>query len=80
MEVTEDGSGYTESAKRIFGDHYDEFAKVNSDEETREKTRAQIIANYVAANNLQITAYKDYGWDPVILPEENIDSFYSTLD
>ncbi len=80
MDVTEDGSGFTESAKKIFGDRYDAFMKDGEDEKLREETRAQIIANYVAANNLDITAYQDYGWDPVTLPEENIDSFYSKLD
>ena len=80
MEVVADGSDFDESAKKIFGKHYDEFVKVNSDDKAREETRAQIIANYVAANNLSITAYQDYGWDPVPLPEENIDSFYSILD
>ena len=80
MEVVEDGSGYTESAKKIFGSHFDAFEKMNGDEELRENTRAQIIANYVAANQLSIKTYQDFGWDPVELPEENIDSFYSTLD
>ena len=80
MDVVEDGSGFTESAKKIFGKYYDSFMKDGEDEKLREETRAQIIANYVAANNLNITAYKDYGWDPVKLPEENIDSFYSKLD
>lgn len=80
MDVTEDGSGFDESAKKIFGDHYDDFMKIQSDQDEREKVRAQIIANYVAANNLNITAYKDYGHDAVLLPDENIDSFYSTLD
>ena len=80
MEVVEDGSGFTESAKKIFGKEYDAFMKDGEDEKLREETRAQIIANYVAANNLDITAYQDYGWDPVSLPEENIDSFYSVLD
>ena len=79
-EIVEDGSNYTESAKRIFGDHYSDFEKLYADDKAREQTRAQIIANYVAANDLQITAYKDYGWDPVTLPQENIDSFYSILD
>ena len=69
-----------ESAKKIFGDHYNEFEKLSADDKASEQTRAQIIANYVAANNLKITAYQDYGWDPVTLPEENIDSFYSVLD
>ena len=80
MEVLEDGSKSDQSAKKIFGKHYDECMKVISDEKLREKTRAQIIANYVAANNLDITQYQDYGWDPVKLPEENIDSFYSVLN
>ncbi len=80
MDVVEDGSGYTESAKKLFGEYYDAFSKAVSDDQLREETRAQIIANYVAANDLAITAYQDYGWDPVSLPEENIDSFYSILD
>lgn len=80
MDITEDGSGFTESAKKIFGKYYDTFMKDGEDDKLLEKTRAQIIANYVAANNLSITAYQDYGWDPVTLPEENIDSFYSKLD
>lgn len=80
MEVTEDGSGFEKSAKKIFGEHYDEFMGLGEDEDYRENIRAQIIANYVAANNLSIKEYKDYGWDPVALPEENIDSFYSKLD
>lgn len=80
MDVVEDGSGFTDSAKKIFGKYYDSFMKDGEDEKLREETRAQIIANYVAANDLKITAYKDFGWDPVTLPEENIDSFYSKLD
>ena len=80
FDIVADGSDYTPSAKKIFGDHYDDFVKLNSDQEKREEIRAQIIANYVAANNLNITCYKDYGWDPVTLPEENIDNFYSKLN
>ena len=80
MDIVEDGSGNTASAKKIFGKHYDEYVKSMADEEACEKIRAQIIANYVAANDLPIKAFKDYGWDPVPLPEENIDNFYSQLD
>ncbi len=80
MELVEDGSSYTESAKKIFGEHYDEFSKTISDSDATEKIRAQIVANYVFANGLSVTAIQDYGWDPQTLPEENIDSFYSTLD
>ena len=80
MDIVEDGFGFKESAKKIFGENYDLFMKEGEDEKVREEIRTQIVANYVAANNLNITAIKDYGWDPVALPEENIDSFYSKLD
>lgn len=80
MDVVEDGNKYEESAKEIFGKYYDKFTEIESDSDAREAVRAQIISNYVFANNLSITAYQDYGWDPVTLPEENIDSFYSILD
>ena len=80
MEIVEDGSDFTESAKKIFGEHYDKFQKLTEDTDEREKTRAQIIANYVAANALSIKSYQDSGWDPVTLPEENIDNFYGELD
>ncbi len=78
--IVEDGSNFDDSAKEIFGDYYDDFMKAHSDQELADKTRAQIIANYVAANNLAIKQYQDFGWDPVALPEENIDNFYSILD
>ena len=78
MDVVADGSDSIPSAQKIFGDYYDKY--MNIDRDAEEVTRGQIIANYVAANNLKITAYQDYGWDPVTLPAENIDSFYSTLD
>lgn len=79
MDVVADGSDYTPSAKKIFGDRYEKVIAVIGDDELRERTRAQIIANYVALNGLDINAYKDYGWDPVSLPPENIDTFYSDL-
>lgn len=80
MELVGDGSDFEPTARKIFGDHYQELIDSSADEKGRRETRAQIIANYAAANDLDITAYQDYGWDPVTLPEENIDSFYSILD
>ena len=80
MEQVGDGSDYDPTAKKIFGKYYEDLIRSDADTEAFEATRAQIIANYVAANDLDITAYKDYGWDKVVLPEENIDSFYSQLD
>lgn len=80
FDVVLDGNQFDASAKEIFGDKYDAFIKMNSDQDDREKVRAQIISNYVFANNLDIKYYQDYGWDKVELPEQNIDSFYSTLN
>ncbi len=80
MDRVEDGSSYEPTAKKIFGKYYDEFIKTTSDTDKRNGTRAQIVANYAAANNLDVTAIQDYGWDPIPIPEENIDSFYSDLD
>ena len=65
-----DGSQYMPTAKKIFGERYDEFQRIAGDEEGREKVRAQIIADYVSANGLAVTAYQDFGWDPVPLSED----------
>ena len=79
FDAVEDGSNFTPTAKKIFGDYYDAFIKVNSDQDKREEIRAQIISNYAAANDLPITGYQDYGWEKKALPTENIDSFYSDM-
>ena len=80
FDRVEDGSNWDPSAKKLFGKHYDGLLKLMDNSEQNEATRMQIIANYVAANNLKITKVQDYGWDPVELPPENIDNFYSKLD
>ena len=49
-----------------------------SDDAEKERVWTQILANYVAANGLDYKYVKDYGWDPIELPAENIDSFYSS--
>jgi hypothetical protein len=67
FEVVEDGANYEPSAKDIFEERYDDFVQVSSDDTTREKVRAEIIANYVKANGLEVTKYQDEGWDPVDL-------------
>ncbi|QFJ55953.1 hypothetical protein [Pseudobutyrivibrio xylanivorans] len=80
FEAVGDGADYEPTAKKIFGKYYEDLVKSGENTEENEALRAQIISNYVFANNLSIKAYKDYGWDPVSLPEQNIDSFYSQLD
>lgn len=68
FEVVEDGAGYTESAKRIFGDNYDAFCEINSNAEKREDVRLYYVADYVKKHNLQVKMLQDYGWPAVALP------------
>jgi len=63
LEVVEDGSRYTGSAKRIFGKHYGAFTKMQSDTELRERKRVEMIGDYVRVNKLPISGYQDYGWE-----------------
>jgi hypothetical protein len=37
--------------------------KIYSDQDVREKKRAESIRDYVKANGLPITKYQDYGWE-----------------
>lgn len=68
FEQVQDGGNYDSSAKEIFGDKYDAFVKVSSDDKARDELRGKILADYVKANGLTVTKYQDYGWDPVNLP------------
>lgn len=67
FDVCEDGGGFDASAKKIFGDYYDAFTKVQSDDKAREKVRKATIAKYVKDHGLKVTKYQDEGWDPVNL-------------
>ena len=70
FEQVEDGHGNEASAKRIFGDLYNFFHKVNSDEVSREQVRAEFIARYVKEHNLPVKYYQDYGWPAKEIPAE----------
>ncbi len=68
FEQVEDGHGNEASARRIFGDMYEAFHGINSDEETREEARSLAIARYVKANNLPVKFYQDFGWPAKEIP------------
>ena len=68
FDQVEDGARNIESAKRIFGDMYNFFDTVNSDEKSRERIRAEYIANYVKEHNLPVKYYQDYGWPAQEIP------------
>ncbi len=43
------------------------FAAADLKEKANEEIRTRFIRDYVEANGLAVTAYRDYGWDPVPL-------------
>ena len=62
FDQVEDGSRFLPTAKKIFGDNYDVFLSINSDEKKREMLRAEGLAKYVKEQGLSATMYQDYGW------------------
>lgn len=64
-----DGSTFLPTAKQIFGERFEEFQKVNSDQTGREEARKNAIAAYVYKHNLPVKVYKDYGWPAVEIPK-----------
>lgn len=69
FDAVEDGAGNMESGKRIFGDNYDAFWEVNSNQEKREDIRLHYVAEYVKKHNLPVKMVQDYGWPVVALPK-----------
>ena len=57
-----DGSSYLPTAKKIFGENFDAFQAINSDEKKREQLRADVLTSYVKKHHLTATMYQDYGW------------------
>lgn len=67
FEQTEDGAGNEASAKRIFGDHYDIYWNMHSNERVREAVRQEQLGEYIRCHGLNIRYYQDYGWPAVEL-------------
>ena len=71
MEEAGDGEDYVEDIERFadgdqeLADQY--FAGADLGAEANQAIRTQFIKAYVEANGLNITAYQDYGWEPVKL-------------
>lgn len=59
-----DGADNMLSAERIFGDKFDAFQKMVSDEADREEARNRAIAEYALKHDLDVTLFQDFGWDP----------------
>lgn len=65
--VVADGDDFDASAKELFGDSYEDFAKTHSDDASREELRRITVSDYVNLNGLDLKYYQDEGWDPVEL-------------
>lgn len=62
FEQVEDGSRNLPTAKKIFGEKFDAFQAIHSDERKREKLRADVLTSYVKKHNLKVSMYQDFGW------------------
>jgi len=67
FDRTEEARAFTESAKKLFGDHADALFAFHSDDAAKKQVREQAISDYIKLNNLDVTQYQDYGQDPVKL-------------
>ena len=69
LDAVGDGSTFLPTAKEIFGERFEEFQKVNSDQAGREEARKNAIAAYGYKHDLPVKVYKDYGWPAVEIPK-----------
>ena len=69
FEQTVDGSGNDASARRIFGQHYDVYSGMHSNDNVREAVRKEQLQEYVNRHNLNVHYYQDHGWPAVALIE-----------
>jgi hypothetical protein len=65
FEAVGDGSEFNPTAKAIFGDRYDDFLSLISNDDAKKAARAKSILDYASANNLEISYYQDFGWPAV---------------
>ncbi len=68
FDAVGDGSDYLPTARKIFGDRYEEFLDAQSNDEVREHARARAIADYVRDHEIPVKFYKDFGWPAVAIP------------
>ena len=65
FDAVGDGSDFTPTAKVIFGDLYDTFMALSSNDDAKKTARAESILEYAEANGLDISCYQDFGWPAV---------------
>ena len=60
-----DGSDFNPTAKAIFGDRFDAFMALYSNDDAKNAARAKSILDYAEAHGLDISCYQDFGWPAV---------------
>lgn len=68
FDAVEDGSQYLPTARKIFGDYFEELIEAQSNDEVRDHARARAIADYVRDHEIPAKYYKDFGWPAVAIP------------
>lgn len=62
-----DGSSFLPTAKKIFGEKFEAFQAIQSDEQKRKVQQEEMLAEYVKEHGLSATMYQDYGQEAVEL-------------
>ena len=62
FEQVADGAENLASAKKIFGDKYESYKKLSSDDDWREQCITDQLVDYASEHNLKATMYQDFGW------------------
>lgn len=65
FDAVEDGAGFDASARKIFGDLYEPFVALLSNDTVKKADREAAIAAFVSSRGLPAKYYQDFGWDPV---------------
>ena len=68
FDAVVDGAGNLESAKKIFGEHFDAYQAIGSDDTKRNEEILRITADYVKNHDIKATMVQDYGWPAKNLP------------
>lgn len=68
FEQTVDGAGNEPSARRIFGNHFDIYQAIHSNDDSRQQARKAAIRAYRDSHDLAVKFFQDYGW-----PAEPVD-------
>lgn len=61
---------YENNAKRVFGEHYDEYLEAQADLDRRQIVQSEAIADYVHNHGLSAKYYQDKGQPAIKIPFE----------